>query len=182
MKKKYRILVITFISLIILFGVGMTYSIFASETNSNTSDQAVAKFIFNSETTDEINLSLIGINPGDTKEYPFYVTNKMGDNSSDVTVEYQITLKTYHFMPLKIELYSVTDTEELILNCDESYSRNSNNELVCNSSTLELKYDSTGIDSYNLKIEFPDSYSEDEYSNLVDYVNIEINSWQKLYE
>lgn len=180
MKKKYKILFITFISLIILFGVGITYSIFTSGSDLNSSEQNIAKFIFNSDLTDEINLSLVGFNPGDSKEYPFYVTNKIGDIKSDVTVEYQIILKTYHFIPLKIELYKVNSTDELIMNCDETYTRNEDNELVCNSGVIELKYDSSGVDSYKLKIEFPDTYSGEEYSDLVDYINIEINSWQKL--
>ena len=139
MKKKYKILTITFISLIILFGVGITYSIFTSNATTSTTDQNIAKFIFNSNPTDEINLSIIDINPGDIKEYPFSITNKMGETKSDVTVEYQITLKTYHFIPLTIKLYKVTENEELVLNCDETYSRNLSNELVCNSDTFELQ-------------------------------------------
>jgi len=36
------------------------------------------------------------------------------------------------------------------------------------------------VDEYKLKITFPKEYNDVTYSNLVDYLNIEIDSWQKL--
>ena len=76
-----------------------------------------------------------------------------------------------------IELYK---DDELILTCDESYSRNDNNELVCNSSIQELSHDDENIDNYTLKITFDGLYSDESYSNLIDYVNIEVKSYQKV--
>ena len=36
------------------------------------------------------------------------------------------------------------------------------------------------IDNYKLEITFPNEYHDEKYSNLVDYIKIEIDSWQKM--
>ena len=43
-----------------------------------------------------------------------------------------------------------------------------------------MSKDSEVMDNYKLKLEFPDTYSSEEYANLVDFIDIEIKSWQKV--
>ena len=97
-------------------------------------------------------------------------------------IQYQMIMKTYHFAPTVIELYKVlaNETEELVLSCNETYTRNEQNEIICNSPIFEMSYSSLKIDNYKLKVTIPAEYSGIEYSDLVDYIDIEINSWQKL--
>jgi len=84
-------------------------------------------------------------------------------------------------MPLVIELYKVVDvSEELILDCDETFARNASNELICNAPLQELGYATTETDSYNLKVTFPSNYNTEEYKDLVDYINLDIKSEQKI--
>ena len=84
-------------------------------------------------------------------------------------------------MPLDIELYKVTgDQQELVMKCDETYSRNQNNELVCNSSVMEMSNDQDVLDNYRLRVTFPNEYDTEEYANLVDFIDIDIESWQKI--
>lgn len=184
MKNKYKILLILFMSTLLVLGFGLTYSIFNSSITLG-SNQNIAKFIFNTESLDEFQLSLTNLRPGDTKEYAFSISNVSSGKLSDVTVEYEITLKTYHLMPLLIQLYKVDDEdEELVMICDETYDRNELNELVCTSPLQELSYSSDGIDDYKLKVEFleDEDYKNSIYSNLVDFFNLEISSWQKVGE
>ena len=102
---------------------------------------------------------------------------------SNVSVEYQMIIKTYHFVPLLIELYKLDgETEELILTCDETYTRNLDNELICNSPIQEMSHSLEKLDNYKIKIEFPEEYNDAMYAGLVDYINIEIKSWQKMEE
>ena len=96
---------------------------------------------------------------------------------SDVTIQYQLTILTPHFTPLIIELYK---GNTLVMTCDENYSRNSNNELVCNTSVYELSHSSSSTDNYRLRVTFDSRYSDLSYSNLIDYINIEIRSYQKI--
>jgi len=181
MRKK--LIIITLLILGLLFLYGTTYSIFYSNAVINSNDQEIAKFVFNSELLDSLSLPLIDLKPGDIKEYNFDVSNSNNNNTSDVTIEYQLTLKTYHLIPLTIELYKVNnDQNEIIMNCDESYTRNDQNELICNTNTQTMNYSVSTKDSYKLKITFDSSYNASEYSNLVDYINVEIKSAQKVAE
>ena len=153
---KYKVLIILFILIVLVFGAGITYSMFHSGATLSSNDQNIAKFIFNTESLDQLELSLIDLNPGDTREYLFSVSNNLSGSISDVSVEYQMTIMTYHLIPLSIELYKIDEgTEELILNCDETYSRNSKNELICNSPVQEMGHLTKEVDDYKLKVSFP---------------------------
>lgn len=177
---KHKVLLIAGMVLLILFGFGITYSFFHSASTLRSPDQNIAKFLFNAENLDYLEIPLIDLKPGDIKEYTFSVSNSEADTLSDVTIEYQMIVKTYHLAPLMIELYKADgENEELILNCDETYTRNENNELICNTPIQEMDYSSVKLDSYKLKVTFPSQYNSEEYIDLVDYINMEIKSWQK---
>lgn len=179
MVKKYKILLVMFIVAMVLFSSGITYSIFTSSSNLSV-DQEIASFIFEAEKQDHLELNLTDLRPGVSEEYNFSVANNASNNVSDVTIEYKIIIKTFHFMPLNIELYKIGDEEELIMRCDESYNRNANNHLVCNSSIQVMEYSKEMNDNYKLKVTFEDAYNNEMYAELVDFIDLEINSWQKM--
>lgn len=165
---------------LIAFTTGITYSVFTSNSNVNM-NQKIAKFIFDAKPVDELELSLNDMYPGVTKEYQFSVSNNSSGKRSNVTLNYNMVIKTYHFMPTTIKLYRIeSEKETLIITCDETYTRNDNNELVCNTETTEMSYSSSEVHDYKLEVAFPSDYSDESYADLVDYINIEINSWQKI--
>lgn len=185
MKIKYKFLLGLFIMIMLLLSSGITYSIFNSGSTLSTPDQQIAKFVFDTNVVDYIELNLTNINPGDTKEYLFSVSNSQSENLSNITVDYEITVKTYHFMPLTIELYKIDadSNETLIMSCNENYyTRNSSNELICNSPTQIMSFSSEVLDNYKIKVAFPSEYNSEAYANLVDYLDLEISSRQKLEE
>ncbi|MDD4035913.1 MAG: hypothetical protein PHS45_01125 [Bacilli bacterium] len=180
---KYKVLIVLFVLTLFIFGAGITYSMFYSGATLGSNNQDVAKFIFNTESLDQLQMPLIDLNPGDNEEYLFSVSNNYLGNISDVSVEYHMTIKTYHLVPLIIELYKMDGAnEELILTCDETYTRNSQNELICNTPIQEMGHVSEELDNYKLKVNFPSEYNDVVYSDLVDYINIGIESWQKIKE
>lgn len=179
MIKKYKILLAMFIMVMVLFSSGITYSIFTSSSNLNV-DQDIASFIFEAEKQDHLELNLADLRPGVSKEYNFSVANNKANNVSDVTIEYKIIIKTFHFMPLNIELYKIGDKEELLMKCDETYTRNANNHLVCNSDVQVMTYSEEMKDNYKLKVTFENAYNNEMYAELVDFIDLEINSWQKM--
>lgn len=181
MKKREKVLIIIGVLITLVFFTGITYSFFHSNANLNSNNQNIAKFVFNAESLDHLDLPLTSLNPGDNEEYAFSVSNNESGNISNVSVEYQMIIKTYHLVPLVIQLYKIDgENEVLILTCDESYTRNLQNELICNTPTQEMGHSSELLDNYKLKVEFPIEYNDEEYSNLVDFINIEIKSWQNL--
>ena len=175
MKKRIALIVILF-CLCICFSK-ITYSLFTSETYFTLDNMEIAEFIFETKRTDHIELDFMDLKPGDDNEYYFEVTNTKNNIITNVTTEYQITIKTFQFMPLLIELYK---NEEKVMTCNEDYySRNTDNALVCNSAIWELNHKSTETDKYKLKVSFPKEYNSSEYTELVDYIDIDISSWQK---
>lgn len=175
MRKKF-IIILILVSLITL-GASATYSFFTSDAIMTTVDQKVAKFIFESELFDNLEIPLSNMAPGDSKEINFSVSNSKNDLTSDITIEYILTIKTPHYIPFVIELYKGDDK---LLTCDESYSRNESNELVCHTEKQELSKENKLVDDYKLKITFDKKYNDYSYSELIDYINIELNSYQKV--
>lgn len=180
MKKKVMLIIV--LGILITFLSGITYSLFTSKATMISTNQGIAGFIFEANNLDHIDLDLNGLVPGDNKEYLFSVTNTNEKNkTSEVTVEYKLIIKTYHFMPLTINLYEVGEEEgSLVGICDETAARNANNELVCAMPLGTLKNGVEEIDDYKLVVTFPSEYNDVSYSNLVDYMSIEIESWQKI--
>ena len=175
---KYRVLII-----VILFGLitcfsTVTYSLFTSETSFSIKNMEIAEFIFETKRTNHIGLDFMDLKPGDDNEYFFEVTNTKDNVITNVTTQYQITVKTFHFMPLLIELYK---DDNKVMTCNEDYySRNADNALVCNSEIWELNHKSTETDKFKLKVSFPKEYNSSAYTELVDYIDIDISSWQKI--
>ena len=175
------------ITLIIMFGflnillVGVTYSFFTSSSGL-FANQDIAKFVFNAEETSTISVPITDLNPGDSASYSFEVTNNVDDVVSQVSINYQCIIRTYHLMPLEIKLFKTGSVEELILTCDETFGRDSDHQVVCNSLVQEMAYDVKASDSYRLEISFPEKFNDEEYSELVDYIDIDIRSWQVIGE
>ena len=75
----------------------------------------------------------------------------------------------------------MNDEKEVFIDtCDETSSRNEEKELLCNMPVNEFKKSQKQQVDYKLKIEFPIEYNDEVYSGLVDYIKIEVESWQKI--
>ena len=173
---KKRIVIIAILLCLIPFCFKITYSLFTSSASFTISNGEIAEFIFETKRTDHIELEFDNLKSGESRVYEFQVSNTKDDNVTNVTTQYRITIKTFHFMPLLIELYK---NDELVMNCDEKHSRNTDNALVCNSDIWELEHEATKTDDFKIKISFPKEYNSLEYTELVDYIDIDISSWQK---
>lgn len=173
------------ITLIIMFGflnillIGVTYSFFKADSNL-FANQDIAKFVFEAEEMSTISVPLTDLNPGDNVSYFFKVANNVDEVVSQVTINYQCIIKTYHLMPLEIKLFKTGAVDELILTCDETHSWDEDNQLVCNSLVQKMPYDNKVSDNYRLDIVFSEKYNSEDYSDLVDFIDIDIRSWQKL--
>ena len=175
MKRRIVIIVILFCQIICFSKI--TYSLFHSETFFSFENMEIAEFIFETQRTDRIELDFADLKPGDTKEFSFQVSNTKDKNITNVTTEYQITIKTFHFMPLIIELYK---DDNRVMTCDEKYKRNTDNALVCESKIWELVHDTEKTENFKIKVSFPIEYNTQEYTELVDYIDLGISSWQKI--
>lgn len=179
MNRKYKIFIALYVMLFIVFSMGITYSVFHSDTKLTNSDSNIAKFIFESKGIERLEIPLVDLTPEDKIEYEFSIANNNDTLVSDVTVEYQLSIETYHFAPLSIKLYD--HENNIVIDCNEtSFSRNDENKLICNSKIITLGHDSSKTDNYKLIVNYEDGYDDVLYADLVDYINVEINSWQKI--
>ena len=181
-KTRLKLIIMLICAIIMVCGSGVTYSLFTSESNL-VANQKIAKFIFYAQKTDLIELPISDLKPGDKVDYTFKVANTLDNKKSDVTISYKIIMKTYHFMPLNINLYKVEDDKEtLIITCDESISR-TDNQILCNTDTQHMMSHNKEVqDNYRLEVEFPKKYNTEAYTELVDFIDIEIKSWQTIGE
>ena len=115
-KTRLKIIVMLVSSIVLICGSGITYSLFTSSSRL-VANQKIAQFVFNATKTDVIELPITNLNPGAKSEYKFQVTNNIDNKRSDVTIKYQMTIKTFHFMPLEINLYKENE-EPPLLTCD----------------------------------------------------------------
>ncbi len=172
---KRKIIILTFI-IICLLTTGITYSLYTSSKDVNI-ESSIASFIVDVRRTDSFDIPLNDIKPGMELAYDFSVSNNSKDKTSDVFIIYNITLNTMHLMPIDINLYD--ESGNLVLTCDETNDRNIRNELECKSSDIEMAYDKDIRDNYTLKVRFDSLYSESSYADLVDYINLRVDSYQK---
>ena len=180
---KRRVLIIVILFCLIICCSKITYSLFHSETFFKIHNMEIAEFIFETERTDRIELNFTDLKPGDTQKFKFQVSNTKDNNITNVTTEYQITIKTFHFMPLVIELYKDNETDndeddELVMKCDEKYSRNADKSRVCNTDVWEMGHSSTKTENFIISVSFPKEFNTEEYMELVDYIDLDIASWQ----
>ena len=173
-----KIIIIAILIVCITEGVGVTYSAYRSEASTKTNVVSLAAFVFDTDRKELINIPISNVKPGDDLEYKFAVSNNSKTKKSDVSIKYNIILKTMHFIPLDIKLYDKDNN--LVLECDEKSKRNELNELECSSEDIIMSYEKDITDEYNLKLTFSKDYDTEEYSSLVDYLNLEIKSTQKI--
>lgn len=174
---RIKVLIIIISLLLLTFGLGITYSYFNSGVIASSVDQKLAGFVFNSQVTDRLDIPVGELAPGESETHGFSITNTKDGVRSDVSILYELTILTPHYAPLIIQLYK---DNALVLNCNETYSRNENNELVCKTNPFLLSHTRNESNSFELRVTFDQNYNSEEYVNLVDYINVEIKSYQKV--
>jgi len=182
MKKK--IIVILILIYLLMYGIKTSYSMYNDYKSGRVNDLTFAKIIFNNEEMTELSLPIDNVFPGNSLDYKFKVSNKKDGVRSEINTGYNITIETYHLIPIAIKLYQLSPTEEFILECnDTNYNRDTQNKLICTSEDFMLNYSEDISNEYKLSITFNDSPNEDEswsveYTDLIDFIDIKINSWQ----
>lgn len=184
LSKKNVIIILVIINLLGVV-IGIAYSTYRSSNTNNIEIGSVAKIVFNNQVTQTLSLPSYGLMPGENADYLFKVSNYNNGVRSDVNIDYSIRIESFHLLPTEIKLYSVGNTEQLILTCnEETGQRNEEHKLVCLSSSSTLYYSSDDEHNYKIEINFPlkdgsgNLWSSD-YSEVLDYVDITVISNQK---
>ena len=173
MKKKILIIIV----MIMLISItGITYSLYTNMIKKEI-PISLASFSVGVEKKETLDISLSDLEPGSVNHYDFSILNNIDENMSDVSVSYNIILKTGNYMPLDIKLY---DSSNNVLFDSKDGIRNEDNELVLKTEDIIMPYSESVKNDYSLEVIFPDEYSGEEYSGLVDYINLTIEASQKI--
>lgn len=182
MKKK--IILILVLIYILMFGIKTSYSLYNDSQKGKIEPLSFAKIIFNNEELTELTLPIDNLLPGNSIDYQFKIANNKDGNRSEITIGYNVIIETYHLIPINIDLYTDDGTNTKILSCnEEEHQRNSQNKLVCSTEDNILPYNIDSTDNYKLTISFDETDKEgkpwsEEYIDLIDFIDIKINSWQ----
>lgn len=208
-KRRFKFLVVITIMLIIYKIVCDSFSLYESQAESNANID-IAFFLVNDrygikkpneesyEYTKRINIA--NLKPGDSAEYTILISNYAFFNEdgekideltgttegfskavADTDIEYDLKIRATTNLPLKYEFYT-GDTMNPIGNNitherdDKMYFYN-----IFEINNEELLFDDEGTqDIYKLKITFPDECKDSKYQDIIEYIEISINTEQKI--
>lgn len=195
-KRRFKCLIVLAIILIIYKVLFDSYSLFESEASSAANIDIA---FFAVEDNYESNLINLGnLEPGETKKYIFSVSNfitvtdEEGTEQaypSETDIDYTLKIRSTTNLPLKYELY-VGESESL--GTDKSINMltqdNHNtyfNDIFEDKGTFEM--DKCQSNNYTLIITYPkgteenpNKYTSSEYQNIIDCVEISLDSKQKI--
>lgn len=166
MKNSKRITIIIVAIFLLVAGLSYTYSRFTSSIEDE-SVIATALFLNTSNLSETLSVSLDDMTPGMTKSYTFAVKNFDETRRNEVALTYDIKVIKSDNIPVSVTLYK-NGVEENILNSELTSLNN------------EMGFIVNQTDTYVLNIVWDITDNGYEYSDLVDYLDVDINSKQKI--
>ncbi len=134
----------------------------------------VATIVMDGNLSDDLNITLQGINPGEVRLYDFSIINYNGEVVSEVKQDYNIIINTTNNLPLLFELVIVQDSG-FIYASDFVYD---NTNYVALNGVLgnEVKEEH----KYQLKITYQTDSANVSYVDEIDVISLAIDSVQKI--
>lgn len=181
-----KMLIIIFCFIIGIQIFTLTISRYESKTASNA-DIDIAFYLFK-EDYKSMNLNLGKIVPREEPYiYIFEITNEEDGKIADIDLEYSLELRTTTNLPLNYKLYMNEDYKN----------QNSNNMIISQIDEKDeygtyfkkIKTDNQILlhgqamsNIYTLVVEFPKQYNVEQYQDILEFVEINVNSTQIIDE
>ena len=183
LKRLYAKFVILILCLLVLIRiVVLVLSKYESIANS-TANVDIAFYLLN-EDYKTMTLNLASLFPqDDAYVYTFSIGNQDGEKTAEIDLVYDLTIRTTTNLPLTYELYknqkhtdngAVNIIETNTVDPDEygTYFRN----MTTQEENLYYKEPKTNI--YELVIRFPENYNTTNYQNIIEALEIKVDSHQ----
>ena len=154
------------------------------ESISNSYANVDIAFYLLKEDFQTMTLNLASILPqNNAYTFEFSIGNQVGEDIAEVDIEYELTLRTTTNLPLTYELYmnqSYTDQgatniiKENTVNLDEdgTYFR------TMTTDKITLKYTEGKTNLYQLVVYFPENYNQENYQDIIELIEINVNGVQ----
>ena len=184
-KRLYAKLVILILCLIIVLRIFvLIWSKYESEATSNANVDIA--FYLLKEDFKEMSLNLAKIFPrNDAYIYTFSIGNQNENETAEVDLTYNLTLRTTTNLPLSYELYmnqndgedgavSILETNDITQDENGTYFR------TMTPKEEELYYKEPKTNQYTLVVHFPENYHTEEYQDIIEMLEITIDSKQMI--
>ncbi len=182
-KRLYAKLVILILCLIIVIRIFMlVLSKYESQANANANVDIA--FYLLKEDYKTMTLNLASLFPqNNAYVYTFSIGNQDGTKTAEIDLKYDLTLRTTTNLPLTYDLYmneeynqagaeSIIKTNTIDKDEDGTYFRTMTTE------TQNLEYKNPKTNIYQLVIYFPENYNTENYQNIIEALEITVNSEQ----
>ena len=113
--------------------------------------------------------------------YTFSVDNNDGKNRTQVSLAYSIVIKTTTNLPLSYKVYNTEDTStDLVQKTETSQDDDGTyfKYIYVQGGTLGFSKDEEA--TYQISVTFPEQYNLAEYENILEYVEISVDSKQRI--
>lgn len=185
-RKKFKTIVfaslLVVILLVTMFLIPTTFSRYVSQTSSNA-EARVAFYLL--KTDYQTNVVLLDeIAPrNDPYTYTFTVANYEGTKRAETNMQYDLTIRTTTNLPLEYELYlnsvyTSANAENAITSSDVIQDDDGTYFNVFTTDTKYFNYSYNEVNTYQLVVYFPAIYIDEIYQDIVDSIEITVNSKQ----
>lgn len=176
---KFVILLLCFFVVIRMFT--LTLSKFQSITQSNPNVDIAFYLLKEDYQTMQLNLGSI-IPRNEPYVYHFSISNTDGVNTAEVNMDYNVKVKTTTNLPLDYELYlENNETQEqtnAIINNKVEKDEYGTYFRILETKNTTLYYTKPETNIYKLVITFPEIYQSIEYENIIESIEILVDSKQ----
>ena len=176
MEKKVQVLVFLLVVALLFYVVQSSYALFRTHADGSLGSVSFAKFVFEGELTDTLSFDIQNLLPGESKTFHFTVSNVDSSVTTDVTVNYEISVDSLEMLPLTYTL-TVGSSPTNLFTCG------SGGTYLCETGDIALTYTDNTTRTYTLTVSFPSLDGNnnpwgEEYANKIESVNLRIHSWQ----
>lgn len=154
------------------------------ESISNSYANVDIAFYLLKEDFQTMTLNLASILPqNNAYTYEFSIGNQVGEDIAEVDIEYELTLRTTTNLPLTYELYmnelytdqgatNIIKENTIDLDKDGTYFRTMTTDKII------LKYTEGKTNLYQLVVYFPENYNQENYQDIIELIEINVNGQQ----
>lgn len=154
------------------------------ESISNSYANVDIAFYLLNEDFQTMTLNLASILPqNNAYTFEFSIGNQAGEDIAEVDIEYELTLRTTTNLPLTYELYmnqlytdqgatNIIKENTVDLDEDGTYFR------TMTTDKITLKYTEGKTNLYQLVVYFPENYNQENYQDIIELIEINVNGEQ----
>lgn len=177
------ILVILFVLAILLYFILQgTFSRFQSDADVVAKLDAAFYIVDEDYQTMTINLDSI-VPRNDPYVYNFAISNNDGTNRTEVNLEYDLKIVTTTNLRLDYKLYkNGNNTTDIITSRTIEADDDGTYFLTMETPTEEFEFTSDETNTYRLEIYFPTLYKDISYQDIIEGIEIQVNSRQIISE